>query len=201
MVPRFVPTAVAAVGLVLLVVGLVMLTAARPPQQVTGTAEAAPVLVTAPGALALTGRPVQVDVEGQAFVGLGRGTEVAAWLDGVGATQVDGVATATTLATTDLPGDDPASVVPPADPALADVWQTEQSGEDVTVRLDAPAAEQVLAVVAPAGAAVTLTWDRPARHPGAWPLVVVGALEAVLGLLWLVALNARRRRRARRGRA
>ena len=49
-----------------------MLTAAAPPQQVGGAASAAPVLATAPGALALTGRAVEVDVDGEAFVGVGR---------------------------------------------------------------------------------------------------------------------------------
>ena len=190
----------AAVGLVLLVVGLVMLTLAAPPQQVGGTADADPVIVTAPGALALTGRGVDVEVDGEAFVGLGRAEEVAAWLDGVAATQVDGVATETTLLTRELPGGLPAAVVPPADPAAADLWQSEETGDDVTLRLDEPDPDQVLVVVA-AGAEATLTWQRPARHPGGWPLAVVGALEVVLGLLWLVALNARRRRTARRVRA
>jgi len=191
---------VAAVGLVLLVVGLVMLTLAAPPQQVGGTADADPVLVTAPGALALTGREVEVEVDGEAFVGLGRAEEVAAWLDGVAATQVDGVATETTLLTRELPGGLPAAVVPPADPAAADLWQSEETGDDVTLRLDEPDPDQVLVVVA-AGAEATLTWQRPARHPGGWPLAVLGALEVVLGLFWLVALNARRRRTDRRVRA
>lgn len=191
----------AAVGLVLLVVGLVMLTVAAPPQQVGGTAEADPVLVTAPGALALTGRPVEVEVDEDAFVGIGRADEVAAWLEGVGATQVDGVATETTLLTTERPGGAPDAVVPPADPALADVWQVEDTEGGARLRLDAPTAEQVLVVAAPAGAETTLTWDRPARHPGAWPLVLAGSLWLVLGLLWLVALNGRRARAARRVRA
>jgi len=191
---------VAAVGLVLLVVGLVMLTLAAPPQQVGGTADADPVIVTAPGALALTGRGVDVEVDGEAFVGLGRAEEVAAWLDGVAATRVDGVATETTLLTRELRGGLPAAVVPPADPAAADLWQSEETGDDVTLRLDEPDPDQVLVVVA-AGAEATLTWQRPARHPGGWLLAVVGALEVVLGLLWLVALNARRRRTARRVRA
>ena len=190
----------AALGLVLLLVGLVVLTVAAPPQRVGGTADADQVLVTAPGALAMTGRPVDVEVDGEAFVGLGRAEEVAVWLDGVAATQVDGVATETTLLTSELPGGLPAAVVPPADPAVADLWQSEETGLDVTLRLDEPDPDQVLVVVA-AGAEATLTWQRPARHPAGWPLVVVGALEGVLGLLWLAALNARRRRSGRRVRA
>ncbi len=188
----------AAVGLVLLVVGLVMLTLAAPPQQVGGSAEADPLLVTAPGALALTGRPVQVEVDGDAFVGIGRADEVSAWLQGVGATEVDGVATETTLLTTERPGGAPDAVVPPADPAAADLWQSEGDGQD-PLRLAEPDPDDVLVVSAPQGATATFTWDRPARHPGAWPLVLAGALELVLGLLWLVALNARRRRAERRG--
>lgn len=198
MVPRIVPTALAAVGLVLLVVGLVMLTVAAPPQQVGGSAEADPLLVTAPGALALTGRAVEVQVEAEeAFVGLGRADEVSAWLQGVAATEVEGVATATTLLTRELTGAAPDAAVPPADPALADLWQVEEEGS-TTLRLGSPSAEQVLVVTAPAGARTTFTWDRPARHPAAWPLVLAGALELVLGLLWLVVLNARRRRSVRR---
>jgi len=193
---------VAAVGLVLLLVGLVMLTLAAPRQQVGGTADADPVLVTAPGALALTGRGVDVEVDGEAFVGLGRAEEVAAWLEGVAATRIDGVATETTLLTSELPGGLPAAVVPPADPATADLWQSQETGDDVTLRLDEPDPDQVLVVVAVgAGAEATLTWQRPARHPGGWPLAVLGALGVVLGLLWLVGLNARRRRVDRRVRA
>jgi hypothetical protein len=107
------------------------------------------------------------------------------------------VATETTLQTSERPGDAPDAVVPPADPGLADLWQVEGDGA-TTLRLDAPTAEQVLVVSAPEGVGTTLTWDRPARHPGAWPLVLAGALELGLGLLWLVTLNARRRRARRR---
>lgn len=196
MVPRVVPTAVAAIGLVLVVVGVVMLTLAAPPQQVGGTAEAAPVLVTGPGVLALTGEPVEVGLDGEAFAGVGRAAEVEAWLDGVGHTRVDGVATATGLATTDVPGTDPDQADPPADPTTSDVWLREQVGG--TLRLDRPEPGQVLVVVGAPEADVEITWDRPARHPGAVPLVLAGTVELVLGLLWLVVLNARRRR-TRRG--
>ncbi len=190
----------AAVGLVLLVVGLVLLSVVAPPQQVGGSAQAGPLLVTAPGALALTGRGVEVDVRGEAFVGLGRAAEVDAWLDGVTATQVDGVATETTLLTSQRPGVDPDVAVPPADPVAADLWQAEESGEDPTLRLRRPTADQVLVVSAPAGAEATLTWDRPARHPGGWPLLLSGVLLLVLGLLWLAVLNARLRAARRVGR-
>ena len=156
----------ATLGLVLLVVGLLMLTVAAPPQRVGGAADANPVLVTAPGALALTGRTVEVEVDGEAFVGLGRADEVEAWLDGVAATQVDGVTTETTLLTRVRPGDAPGSAVPPADPALADLWQDERSGADPALRVQAPTDEQVLVVAAPAGAEATAHVGPSGPAPG-----------------------------------
>lgn len=198
MVPRVVPTAVAAVGLVLVVVGVVMLTLAAPPQRVGGTAGTEGVLVTGPGVLGLTGRAVEVEAPDDAFVGVGRAPEVEAWLDGVARTQVDGVSAETELATTEVTGDAPEDADPPADPLLADVWQQEQTGGDGPLVIDEPRPEQVLVVVGAPSDGTTITWDRPARHPGAVPLLVAGSVELVLGLLWLVALNARRRR-TRRG--
>lgn len=194
MVPRVVPTLVAALGLVLAVVGLVMLTTAAPPQQVGGTAAADPVLVTDPGVLALTGRPIEVDVAAEAFVGVGRAVEVEAFLAGVGRTRVAGVADETTLRTTDVSGEEPGQTEPPADAAAADIWQREAVDRG-RLELRSPAPDDVLVVVAGERADVTLTWDRPARHPGAWPLLLGGALLTVLGSAWLVRLNARRRRR------
>lgn len=196
MVPRVVPTLVAALGIVLAVVGLVMITVAAPPQQVGGTAVADPVLVTAPGVLALTGEPVEVLVTDPAFVGVGRAVEVEAFLAGVARTEVEGVLDETTLRTTTVSGAEPAQVEPPADPTAADIWQRETTGEE-PLAVPLPRADEVLVVVA-AGAddvEVALTWQRPARHPGAWPLLVLGLLQAVLGTVWLVLLNARRRRR------
>lgn len=193
MVPRVVPTAVAALGLVLAVVGAVMLTLAAPPQQVGGTASADPVLVTAPGVLALTGEPVEVTVTGDAFVGLGRADEVAAFLDGVALTRVDGVVDPETLGTTAVDGAEPDALDPPVDPVAADIWQREVVGEPL--RIEDPGPDQVVVVVAEQGTAATVTWQRTATHPGAWPLLLVGLLELGLGLAWLVALNARRRRR------
>ena len=192
-VPRVVPTAVAALGLVLAVAGVLMLTVAAPPQQVGGTASADPVLVTAPGVLALTGEPLEVSAGGEAFVGLGRAAEVEAFLDGVGHTRVDGVVDPETLDTAAVDGADPGALDPPADPALADIWQREVQGEPL--RLEDPDPGEVVVVVAEQGETVTLAWQRSATHPGAWPLLLVGVLEVVLGLAWLVALNARRHRR------
>ncbi|MGJ7442050.1 hypothetical protein [Aquipuribacter sp. MA13-6] len=197
MVPRVVPTAVAALGLVLLLTGVVMLTLAAPPQQVGGDAQAAPVLLTGPGVLALTGEAVDVAVAGDGFVGLARSQEVAAWVDGVAHTRVDGVDAELEPGTTVVDGAAPGLVSPAADPALADIWLQEESGASPSLRVDSPRPDQTVVVVAGTTSSVTLTWQRPATHPGAWPLLVVGALQLVLGTAWLVALNRRRIRRDR----
>lgn len=200
MVPRVVPTLVAALGIVMAVVGLVMLTAAAPPQQVGGAAAADPVLVTAPGVLALTDEPVEVAVADDAFVGVGRAGEVDAFLAGVARTRVDGVVDPTTLRTTDVTGSGPSQVRPPADPALADIWRRETAAGTGPLEVASPAPDDVLVVVAAdatGSTEVSMTWQRPARHPGAWPLLLLGLLQTVLGVVWLVALNARRARRRR----
>lgn len=187
----------AALGLVLLVVGVVMLTAAAPPQRVGGqtSTDDGGVLLTGPGVLSLTGEAVTVEVDGEAFLGLGRAEEVDAWADGLGLTRVTGLVDETTLATEDVAGAAPAETDPVADPAVADIWQQESDGDSPALTLDEPTADQVVVVVAGEPVGVELTWARTARHPGAWVLVAAGALELVLGLAWLVVLNARRARR------
>jgi len=184
-------------GLLLAVVGAVMLTVAAPPQQVGGDVRAAPVLLTGPGVLALTAAPVEVSLDGDGFVGLGRADEVAAWVDGVAHTRIDGVAEDLGPATTTVDGAAPGAVDPVADAAAADVWQQESSGADPSLRVQAPSPDQTLVVTAAAGSTVSLLWQRPTTHPGAWPALVLGVLQLVLGLAWLVRLN--RRRRIRRG--
>ncbi|WP_380168787.1 hypothetical protein [Jannaschia sp. R86511] len=200
MVPRVVPTAVAALGLVLAVVGVVVLTLAAPDQQVGGRTQAATVLTTGPGVAALTGEPLEVQVGGEAFVGVGRQADVTAWLAGVAHIRVDGVASTTTLRAVPVDGAEPGTLDPSADPEAADVWQQEVSGASPRLRLEAPRADQALVVVTAGPDAVDLRWERSATHPGAWPLLLGGVLLLALGLAWLVALNARRARLARRSR-
>lgn len=187
----------AALGLVLLVVGVVMLTVAAPPQRVGGQTSTGDggVLLSGPGVLSLTGEAVTVQVDGEAFLGLARAGEVDAWADGLGLTRVTGLVDETTLATEDVAGAAPAETDPVADPAVADIWQQESDGDSPALTLDEPTADQVVVVVAGEPVDVELTWARTARHPGAWVLVAAGALELVLGLAWLVVLNARRARR------
>lgn len=175
-----------------------MLTLAAPPKQVGGTASARPVLVTAPGTLALTGGPAEVSLEGGGFLGIGRQDEVQAWLQDVAHVRVDGVSDQRTLATTDVGGVAPGAVDPAADPQAADIWQQESAGDAPGVSLPEPRADQVLVAVADTAAPVDLSWERTARHPGAWPSVVLGVLLVLLGSAWLSALNARRRRSRRR---
>lgn len=191
----------AAIGLSLVVVGWVMLTLAAPAQQVGGTSDEASVVTTAPGVLASTGRRVQVSADGEgAFLGLARAEEARAWLAGVQTLTVDGLQDETTLALGESAGAAPEAVDPPADPVLADIWQEQADGPDASLTLDDPQPGDVVVALAPQGTSLELTWQRPSRHPGAWPAVVGGALLTVAGLAWLVALNARaaRLRRASR---
>lgn len=199
MVPRVVPTAVAALGLPLALVGLLMLTLAAPPQQVGGDTRAAPLLLTGPGVLALTGAPVDVSLDGEGFVGLGRADEVTAWVDGVAHTRLDGVAADLTPAGTDVDGAAPDAVDPVADVRAADIWQQESAGDSPSLRVEAPTPDEVLVVSAAGGATVSVVWQRPATHPGAWPLLLGGVLLLWLGLAWLVQLNRRRLRRRAAG--
>ncbi|WP_336923321.1 hypothetical protein, partial [Aquipuribacter sp. SD81] len=195
MVPRAVPTLVAATGLALLVAGLVMLTLARPPQVVGGEA-AGGYVTTGPGVLALTGEPVRVEAVGAAAPGVtpgvyvGRSADVAAWLQGTARTVVTGVADAQTLSAGTEGGDADAP-----DPARAGVWQQRATGPGAALVVPEPGPDDVVVV---AGQGARLEWDRPARHPGAWPLLVGGALTLLLGLRWLTVLAARRARLRRR---
>ncbi|MFC5380518.1 hypothetical protein [Aquipuribacter nitratireducens] len=200
MVPRAVPTTVVALGLALVVAGVVMLTLAAPPQRVGGPLPTAGGLVVSdPGVLALTGRPVTVAVEGGGAgtgVFLGREDEVRAWLGGASYTRLTGVAAIDRPAVEAVAGGGGAP-----DPAEADVWQREATGPGAELRVEGARPTDVVVVAAGDGGTAEVVWDRPARHPGAWPLVAGGALLAAVGLRWLVVLNRRlaRRRRSVRG--
>lgn len=202
MLPRIVPTTVAALGAGALAAGVLMLTVAAPAPELSGATAADGVVVTAPGVLALTGEPVQVQLTGAgdgAFVGVGRPDEVQAWLGDLEHVRVDGLTDEETLAVTAVPGQ---QLGEDLDPAVAGLWQEEVAGgAEASLTLPEPDGDEVLLAAAPAGTGeLTLAWERSVRHPGAWPLVVGGALVAVAAALWLAALNARRRRAVRRGR-
>lgn len=204
MLPRVVPTAVAALGLGAAVAGVVMLTVAAPVDAVGGSTPVDGVLVTEPGVLALTGQPLQVELSGAGsepvFLGVGRPEEVQAWLGDVEHVAVEGLVEEGVLQVTEVAGSPYAtgsSVV--ADPAAAGLWQRQVVADgEATLSLVEPGPADVLLASAPGSGEVVLRWERSVRHPGGWPMAAGGALVGVLALMWLVALNARRRRASRR---
>jgi hypothetical protein len=152
------------------------------------------VVDTTPEALALDGPSVRVDVRAAdpkqtVFVGVGRATDVDAYLGSAARTELTGVrgreAVVHRVGTdTSLP-----------QPARVDVWALAVTGQGRAV-LDWPQAEGRWRVVAAVDGAtppseVVLTWQRNRVSSSVPALSAVGGLLLVLGLVGLVA--ARRR--------
>ena len=144
------------------------------------------------------------------FVAYGRTADIQAWIGGDEYSAVSFDADSRDLAVTTAAGTD---VVPaeetdaaplPTDPAGSDLWLEEFSGEgSVTTTISAPEGISVLVAsdgTAPAPTDITIAWPTNNATPWAGPLIVGGALMALIGFVvyLLGLLHFRRSRRPRR---
>jgi len=152
------------------------------------------VLNSHPGAQTL-----RVQEPGTIFASYGRTSDVEAWLTPSAYTHVsmNGDATQTTsvAATTALPAGS-ASI----SPVGSDLWLDEFQQDGVLVTpLQLPADMSLLIATdgtAPAPSSVTLTWPSGATTPWAGPLIVMGSILLLIGLV-LYVLGVRHARRSR----
>jgi hypothetical protein len=196
---RLAAFAVALLGALLLLAALARVTIwAAPAQTVVRVAgqSGRPVVVTTPAALALDGPSVQVTVRAanpaqNVFVGIGRASDVEAYLGNVARTEVTGVQSSDAVLTSS--GSD-ASL---PEPAGVDVWALAMTGRG-SASLTWPRADGSWRMVAAVDGAtppaeVVLDWQRE-RASGLTPVLFgVGGLLLVLGL---VGIRATRRRSA-----
>lgn len=191
---------VAALAVVLLLVGVLLATVARPAHQVSATAPAAgsaPLLVLDASVLAGPDRregPVVVRATGAGpvLVAAGASADVAAWAAGAATTTVSRTDADGTLTASTAEGE---AQVP--DPAGSDLWTAQAvgtGGAELSVDPDAGALPAVLVAAdgtAPAPTAVALVWTERPVPVLSWVALGAGAL---LGLVALSGLRRRPRR-------
>jgi len=172
----------------MMLVGIGQRTLWAPPQTVTAEApqgsEAAPVAVLEADLLASRpdGAEITVRSEEGVFLAVGRSADVDAWVDGAAVTRI-GAGEENSLTAESTDGE---ATVP--NPAGSDLWVSEESGDgELSYTWAEPAAGEWSVLIAsdgeaPAPTQITLSWPNDEGTPLAVPLIIAGALAAVLGL-------------------
>jgi len=177
-------------GVLIMLVGIGQRTFWAPPETVTAQAPAdagaAPVTVLDAGLLAsrADGAEITVRSEGDAgaFLAVGRASDVDAWIGDAAVTRVSS-GEKDSLAAETTEGED---TVP--NPAGSDLWVNEETGEgEISYSWTPPAQGDWSVLIASDGTAaaptdITVSWANDEGTPFAVPLIVAGALIAVLGL-------------------
>ncbi|MER2134236.1 MAG: hypothetical protein ABS910_06085 [Arthrobacter sp.] len=175
-------------GILMMLVGIGQRTLWAPPQTVTAEAPqgsgAAPVAVLEADLLASRpdGAEITVRSEDGVFLAVGRSADVEAWVDGaavtrIGAGEEDSLTADTTEGEATVPS-----------PAGSDLWVSEETADgELSYTWTKPAAGEWSVLVAsdgtaPAPTEITLSWPNDEGTPLAFPLIIAGALAAVLGL-------------------
>jgi hypothetical protein len=195
--PKLVAAAVALIGVLLVVAGGLQATvfAPSPVSRATLASSGQPVVTTAVGVLGLDGPRVQVDVTDSSrrpvFVGIGRATDVDAYLAQASRLQVIGHDNEGTLLTQRI-GSEPSL----PNPAAVDVWVVSVRGQGAANLAWPDAPGQWRLVVATDGTArapdsVRLTWSGRDVQSSAPALIAVGLVLAVGGLITLLVLASR----------
>ena len=191
--------ALAVLGLVLLAIGIGQRTVWRPSDTVTASlagAQGAPVTVIDSGIRTLRDGPVTVNVKssGKILLAQGRSDDVDAWVGKAAHLTVDGAdADFKSLHSKHSDGE---ATVP--DPAGSDLWVQEQSGNgQLSYQWQAPADGDWSLLLAsngtaPAPADISVTATNNTSTPAAVPLIVLGAIVLVIGILLLIFRPKRR---------
>ncbi|MET4061257.1 hypothetical protein ABIB35_002824 [Arthrobacter sp. UYP6] len=180
------------IGVLLMLIGIGQRTIWAPPSSVTATAptqdQAAPLTVISSEVLTehSEGVDLTVSAEGPFLMAVGRADDVDAWVGDASVLRI-GV-DADTLTAEHIDG---TATVP--NPAGSDLWVSEQDVDgELTFTWEAPAAGDWQILLATDGTAaapadVSVTFANDDSTPFAIPLIVLGALIAVLGLALLFA--------------
>lgn len=173
----------------MMLIGIGQRTLWAPPQTVTAQvpqgAGAAPVAVLEADLLSSRpdGAEITVRSEDGVFLAVGRSADVDAWVDGAAVTRIGAGAEEDSLNAETTDGE---SSVPA--PAGSDLWVSEESEDaELSYTWTEPAAGEWSVLIAsdgeaPAPTDITLSWPNDEGTPLAVPLIIAGALAAVLGL-------------------
>lgn len=193
--------ALAVLGLLLLALGIGQRTVWLPPETVTASLPAsqqsAPVTVIDASVRTLRGGPVTVNIKSAGKIALaqGRSDDVDAWVGKAAHLTVDG-ADAGFKSLTSKHADGEAKV---PNPAGSDLWVAEESGNGQLSYQWQPPADGDWSLLlasdgtAPAPTDITVTAPNDNSTPTAVPLMVLGAILLVIGVLMLIFRPKKRR--------
>ncbi|EPD30740.1 hypothetical protein HMPREF9238_00494 [Gleimia europaea ACS-120-V-Col10b] len=208
-----IPIALAVLGLIMVIAGLLFATVLRPDPTVTAQAERpdTPYETTVAGLLGLVDTKVTVHAEapGQPIVlALGRDADAHAWIGELPNTQLTGLSSWKAIASTKHNGE-----MPEADPeefladqfdktlAQSDMWLDVKTGKnslswDITTDGSGVVLLAATNGVDPAPK-ISLTWQRDTSSAWIIALTVIGIILLLLGLVPYLALQRRRKEDAR----
>ncbi len=193
--------ALAVLGLLLLALGIGQRTVWLPPETVTASLPAsqqsAPITVIGSSVRTLRGGPVTVNIKSSGKIALaqGRSDDVDAWVGKAAHLTVDG-ADAGFKSLTSKHADGEAKV---PNPAGSDLWVGEESGNGQLSYQWQPPADGDWSLLlasdgtAPAPTDITVTAPNDSSTPTAVPLMVLGAILLVIGVLMLIFRPKKRR--------
>ncbi|MGC5167864.1 hypothetical protein [Luteimicrobium sp. DT211] len=203
---RIIGLALVVLGVVSAALGVASATVWRADSTVTATTHLSsdgPTLVTTePGVLGLVDDRVDITARaangGDVTIAVGRADDVSGWVGDDPVAQVTGMSDWSTLSTKTVTGKAPTTAPDPTD---SDMWVSSTSGTgEVTLPWTARPGQWTALVAATGDDAraptLALTWDREVTTPWLWPLVGVGAILVVVGLV-LLSLGRRSTRNRR----
>lgn len=193
------PLLLTVLGIVCLVFALLSATVWKPADSETVTlpkGATSQLVITRPGVINLYSSDMRVDLEGprDAFVGIGRATDVASWADGLEHTRIDGIDLNHVFLTSKVKGDGESKLTTPAS---SDMWvkKATASGKKATLTWNADEEGQYSVIAySPKGAPqLSLTWKTQATTPWVWPLVIAGIVLIAAAVLLGMLLSRRSR--------
>jgi len=192
---RIIGLVLAVLGVVSAALGVASATVWRADSTVTATTQLpsdGPTLVTTgPGVLGLVDDRVSITASapdgGDVVIAVGRADDVTGWVGDDPVARVTGMSDWSTLATRTTTGETPKSA---PDPSTSDMWVASTSGTGkVTLPWTARPGQWAVLVAATGddaqAPALALTWDREVTTPWLWPLVGIGVVLVVVGLVLL----------------
>lgn len=208
-----IPIALSALGLIMVIAGLLFATVLRPDSTVTAQAERpeTPYETSVSGLLGLVDTKVTVHAEapGQPIVlALGRDADAQAWIGELPNTQLTGLSSWQVIASTKNDGEMPEAnadefAADEFDQALAqsDMWLDVKTGKD-SLSWDITADDSGLVILAATNGVdpapkISLTWQRDASSAWIIALTVIGLILLLLGLVPFLALQRTRKEHAR----
>lgn len=189
-------------GAVLGVVGVLQKTVWAPPENITATTqtdESSAAAVIEPGVLNLYPGGAQVTVKGTGDITVAHASKpnVEAWLGEASYLDITGLKTQEELRTEKVAGEEDS--VP--NPAGADLWEDSTTEpEQVTFTWDEPAGDTSFLIGSSekTDLQVSVTWQNDATNAWSTPLIVIGLILIVLGiLLFISGTKAKKREKER----